>query len=47
MLHFAITNLDEDHYPGHVTRYIADNPALTNATLLSLQLMIIMMKEER
>jgi len=42
---FAIANLDKDRYPGLVQRYIADDPALTNATLLSLQSM--MTREER
>ena len=33
---FAIANIDQDKYPGLMSRYVADDPALLRANLLSL-----------
>ena len=33
---FAIANLDQDKYPGLMPHYLADDPALVHANLLSL-----------
>ena len=37
----AIANLDQDRYPGLMSRYLADDPARVNSALLSLGSMIV------